>query len=143
MKKPKTDKAPSRASLKEMPEIDFHAYRVRRNPYASRIAREGIEIVHEAPSAASLAEMPEADFATARVRRNPYASRAAESLGTVSYGRGRPHAGSEQGPTPARSLRLPIAVWTLLEEEARSRHTTVHALLREIVVTYLERSLRK
>lgn len=40
---------PSGASLREMPEVDFSAYRIRKNPYASRIAREGAEIVHHGP----------------------------------------------------------------------------------------------
>jgi hypothetical protein len=35
---------PSRASLDEIPESDFAKVRVRKNPYAARIAREGIEI---------------------------------------------------------------------------------------------------
>lgn len=35
---------PSRSSLKEMPEVDFATAKVRRNPYAKRIAREGIAI---------------------------------------------------------------------------------------------------
>jgi hypothetical protein len=33
---------PSRASLREIPEIDFTKVKVRRNPYAARIASEGI-----------------------------------------------------------------------------------------------------
>lgn len=35
---------PSKASLKEIPEIDFSKAKVRRNPYAKRIAREGLTI---------------------------------------------------------------------------------------------------
>jgi hypothetical protein len=35
---------PSKASLKEMPEVDFKKARVRRNPYAARIAKEGIAV---------------------------------------------------------------------------------------------------
>src|ERR1700690_3680804 len=69
---------PSATSLRAMPEVDFRRYRIRRNPYAARIAREGIAILHDGPSEESLAEIPEADFRSARVRRNPYASRAAE-----------------------------------------------------------------
>src|SRR5690242_5605922 len=100
---------PSAASLREMPEVRFERYRVRRSPYASRIAREGSQLVHDQPSSESLAEMPEANFTTARVRKNPYVvnrgtSRAAEPQ--IQYGRGRPRAGEESGPTPPRSLRL-------------------------------------
>ncbi|HEY4059080.1 MAG TPA: hypothetical protein VGM39_20835 [Kofleriaceae bacterium] len=65
---------PTAESLRELPEIDFSKYRIHRNPYAARIAREGFELVHDGPSAASLAEIPEVDWATVRVRRNPYAA---------------------------------------------------------------------
>jgi len=42
--KKRSPKEPSAASLREIPEIDFSRVRVRRNPYASRIAKEGIVI---------------------------------------------------------------------------------------------------
>lgn len=134
----KSHKEPGASSLREMPEVEFSRYRVRKNFYAGRIAREGAEIVHDGPSAASLADLPEADFAVARVRRNPYASRAAESVGKLQYGRGRPRAGHEVGVTLVRSLRLPQDAWRALEAEAREKHTTVHALLRELVAAHLE-----
>jgi hypothetical protein len=35
---------PSKASLKEMPEVDFTKARVIRNPHAARIAKEGITV---------------------------------------------------------------------------------------------------
>jgi len=35
---------PSEASLKEIPEVDFTKARVRRNPHAARIAKEGITV---------------------------------------------------------------------------------------------------
>ncbi len=46
MKKPigKKLREPSRASLREIPEVNFDSARVRRNPYALRIAREGLSI---------------------------------------------------------------------------------------------------
>lgn len=40
----KSAKGPSRRSLREMPEVDFRKAKVRRNPYADRIAAEGISI---------------------------------------------------------------------------------------------------
>jgi hypothetical protein len=43
--------SPTGASLRELPEIDFTKYRIRRNPYAGRIKREGVKVVHDAPSA--------------------------------------------------------------------------------------------
>jgi hypothetical protein len=42
MKKTRSQQEPSRASLREIPEVDFKAAKVRRNPYAERIAAEGI-----------------------------------------------------------------------------------------------------
>jgi hypothetical protein len=53
---------PTAASLRELPEIDFRQYRIRRNPYAGRIKREGVKVAHDEPSRASLIEMPEVDF---------------------------------------------------------------------------------
>lgn len=46
MKKATHKKAqePSRASLREMPEVDFKKAKSRRNPYAGRIAAEGISV---------------------------------------------------------------------------------------------------
>jgi hypothetical protein len=35
---------PSKASLSEVPEIDFSRSRVRKNAYAARLAKEGLEI---------------------------------------------------------------------------------------------------
>src|SRR5438132_7274618 len=139
MKKESTKRRldPGAASLREMPEIDFAAYRIRRNSYAGRIAREGLEVAHHEPAAASLAEMPEADFGRSRLRPNKYAAKAVPAVSNVQYGRGRPVKGAEVGPTPTRSLRLPEAVWQALENEARERATTVHALLREVVVTHV------
>ena len=46
MKKTMTSdlRGPARASLREMPEVDFGKATVRRNPYAKRVAAEGIVI---------------------------------------------------------------------------------------------------
>ena len=139
MKKPKREE-PSAASLRELPEVELARYRVRRNPYASRIAREGRRIVHEEPSPRSLAEIPEPDFRRVRVRANPYASRAAEPR--LQYGRGRPPRGEETGGTSTRSLRLPTAMWQELETLARERQTTVHALVREVIVGFVQQARR-
>lgn len=130
---------PTAASLRALPQIDFSSYRVRRNPYADRIVRDGIRVVHDEPSRESLAAMPEPDFSSVRARRNPYASRAAEALARMQVGQGRPRRGHESGPTPTRSIRLPRSVWDALEEEARLTNTTVHALLRKAVTAYLLR----
>ena len=94
MKKASTE--PSKASLREMPEVDFATYRVRRSPYAARIRLEGVQLAHREPSARSLAEIPEVDLDGARIRRNPYVSRAAETAAKVQYGRGRPRAPSPE-----------------------------------------------
>jgi hypothetical protein len=129
---------PTAASLRELPEIDFARYRVLRNPFAAIVAREGIELRHDGPSAGSLKEMPEADFARLKSRRSSYAGRARRELIQLAAGRGRPRRGSEVGPTPARSVRLTLAVWASLEDEARSANSTVHAVLRQAVTQYLE-----
>jgi hypothetical protein len=42
----KQQREPTRASLREMPEVDFRTATVRRNPYAARIAVEGIVQTH-------------------------------------------------------------------------------------------------
>jgi len=123
--------------LRELPEIDFTQYRIRRNPYAGRIKREGVKVVHHGPSAAALTEMPEVDFDRARVRPNKFAIQAGKVASRIQHGKGRPRKGDEVGITPARSLRLPETVWRALEREAQERVTTVHAILRELVVTYV------
>ena len=40
----RAQREPSKASLREIPEIDFTRTRGRKNPYAARIAREGIAL---------------------------------------------------------------------------------------------------
>ena len=40
----KPQRAPSKASLREMPEVDFSRARVRQNPYAKRIKAEGLVV---------------------------------------------------------------------------------------------------
>jgi hypothetical protein len=40
----KAQREPSRRSLREIPEVDFRRTRVRRNPYARRIAAEGLVV---------------------------------------------------------------------------------------------------
>jgi hypothetical protein len=42
MKKVSRQKEPSKASLREIPEVDFTRAKVGRNPYAARVAAEGI-----------------------------------------------------------------------------------------------------
>ena len=128
---------PSAAALRQMPEVDFTRATVRRNPFADRIEREGIELLHDGPTRESLAAVREVDYSVAKARRNPYASRVAEALSRMEPGRGRPPRGREVGPTPARSVRLPADVWKALEDEAHAEHTTVHALLRKAVSRYL------
>ncbi len=42
--KVKEQPGPSRASLREIPEVDFKKSKVRRNPYARRMATEGFSV---------------------------------------------------------------------------------------------------
>jgi hypothetical protein len=39
-----SQRGPSKRSLREIPEIDFSKVRVRKNPYAARIAAEGLTV---------------------------------------------------------------------------------------------------
>ena len=43
-------RGPSKASLREIPEVDFEHARVRRSPYAARIAAEGIHVGRGRPT---------------------------------------------------------------------------------------------
>jgi hypothetical protein len=81
--------------------------------------------------------MPETDFSRVRMRANKYARQAAAAAANIQYGKGRPRRGTEVGPTPTRSLRLPETIWKALEREAQEKATTVHALLRELVVAHV------
>jgi hypothetical protein len=40
----RAERGPSKRSLREIPEVDFRKARVKRNPYARRIAAEGIVV---------------------------------------------------------------------------------------------------
>jgi len=151
MKKARSTQEPTRTSLREMPEVDFAAYRVRRNPLAKRIAREGIQIVAQRParqqpvrerepSRAALREMPEVDPAKGRARPNPYAQRIAVEGITLPIGRGRPKRGTETGPTVPRSIRLPEQVWERLAERAQEEGIPLHAALRAAVLAWLNRA---
>lgn len=150
-KKARSTEAPTPASLREMPEVDFAAYRVRRNPLAKRIAREGIQIVAQRlarqrsvrerePSRASLREMPEVDPAKGRARPNPYAQRIAEGGISLPSGRGRPKRGAETGPTVPKSVRLPEHVWARLAQRAQEEGIPLQAALRTAVLEWLNRA---
>lgn len=125
---------PSRTTLREIPEVDFTRYTVRRNRFAVRVKAEGIEVVHDGPSAESLAALPSPDLRRARTR-------AAEPAAVyVPIGKGRPRRGEESGPTTVRSVRLPDALWRTLEARAAREHLTVHAAIRVAILDYLARS---
>ncbi|MBI2389973.1 MAG: ribbon-helix-helix protein, CopG family [Deltaproteobacteria bacterium] len=141
MKKARNSRSrePTAATLRELPAVDFERYRVRRNRFARRVAREGIAVAHESPSRSSLEEIPEADFDRTTVRSNPYAKRVAAGALILQEGRGRPRRDAEVGPTVTRSVRLPPAAWDELERRARREGTTVHALVRRAIAELLER----
>ena len=140
MKKARSSSAPTpkAVSLRAMPEIDFTRYEIRRNRFAARVKREGIELVHEEPSPASLAEIPEVELsAPARRRRSV---KPATATVVVQVGKGRPRRGSEVGPTSVRSVRLPADMWRSLEHSALRSSMTLHGVLRTAIVRYLERA---
>jgi hypothetical protein len=147
MKKPlRAEPGPSAKSLREMPEVDPR--NAVHNPFAQSVRRTGIRIVGiapvrrgaraiaENPSAASLREMPERDLS--RARRDP--ARFAVPMATRGFilrvGRGRPSVGQEVGPTTARSIRFPDAVWKEIERVAKREGLSVHAALRIAVIAW-------
>jgi hypothetical protein len=137
MKKKPSKVTPRALTWSGATDIDFSAYRVRRNRFAKRVAKEGLEFVHDEPSPASLAEIPEADFDEVRVRRSPYAARIKAGGLLLQVGKGRPKRGAETGPTILKSVRLPPAVWKQLERQARAEGVAVHALVRKAVLALL------
>ncbi len=138
---------PSAASLRELPEIDFHSVFSRPNPFAKRCMREGVRST-ELPSAETLTAIPEADFSRAHVRANPYAPiieregvilRIAEETVHLQSRRGRPPAARATGGTTPRSVRFPDKVWKALEKKATRKGMTLHAALREAIAEWLGR----
>jgi hypothetical protein len=134
---------PTKASLEELPEVDFGRFTVRRNPFAARIAAEGSELVHDGPSRASLAEIPEVDLRSAKRRRNPFAKHFDASALTMQTKRGRPALGEEVGPTVTRSVRLPVALAKALEALARDEGITMHALMRNALASRVRAELTR
>jgi hypothetical protein len=92
------------------------------------------------PSKASLLEMPEVDFSKAHVRLNPYAKRISVKGIKVQVGRGRPRKMLEVGGTIPRSVRFSPAIWVLLEERAREKGLSLHAALREAILSWAKRA---
>jgi hypothetical protein len=134
----KNGSGPTRASLRDVPEVDFESYgKPRRNPFARRMKTEGWVLVHDEPSAASLREMPEADLSRTGTRRNPYAKRLQAHGYELQVGRRRPRPGEETGPTTVKSVRLPPEVWAQLEKRARAEGVALHALVRRAIVALL------
>jgi hypothetical protein len=88
------------------------------------------------PSKASLREIPEVDFSTAR--RSPYAARIAKEGIVVQVGRGRPKKVLEVGCTSPRSVRFPDTVWKQIEARAKAQGMTVHAALRQAILSWLK-----
>ena len=127
---------PTPASLAELPEVTVSAD-ARQNPFARRIASEGIQIIHDGPSTRSLREIPQV-APTRKARANPYAERLADEIHRVRVGRGRPRAGESVGPSELRSVRLPVAIWEALEAEAARTGLTVHAVLRAAITAFLQ-----
>jgi hypothetical protein len=89
--------------------LDFSKYRAKKNPYAKRIAREGIELVHDGPSNASLAEIPE--LGPAR-RTTLFASLQNRN---------------------AKTIQLDAATWKKLEKRARAEKMQVDDWVRRLI----------
>jgi hypothetical protein len=137
MKKKANKRVPRGESWSEALDIDFDAYRLKRNRFAKGVRKEGILLAHDAPSAASLEAIPEADFNRVKVRRSNYAKRIETGGLTLQVGRGRPRGDAETGPTVLKSVRLPPSVWKELEKRARKEGVAVHALVRKAILALL------
>ena len=140
MKKKANERRPRGVEWSEVPNVEFGAYRLKRNRFAKRVKEEGILLVHDAPSPASLKAIPEADFNSVKVRRSNYAERIKTGGLTLQVGRGRPRGGFETGPTVLKSVRLPPAIWKELEKRARAEGVAVHALVRKAILALLRRA---
>ena len=105
-------KEPSAASLEEMPEIDFEKARVRKNPYAARIAKD-------------------CGYWVAVDGERPRFVRTAQ---------GRPRKGAPASTSMTKSVRFPKSVWKALERRAVKQGITLHAALREAIVDWLKRA---
>jgi hypothetical protein len=90
------------------------------------------------PSRASLREIPEVDFSKVRIRPNPYSAKINKEGLVVQIGRGRPKKLLEVGGTSPRSVRFPDAIWKQIEERAKLKGLTLHAALREAIMTWLK-----
>jgi Ribbon-helix-helix protein, copG family len=88
------------------------------------------------PSKASLREIPEVSADAVDFGRGPAGLKRAQQHFRAK--RGRPKAGEKAEGSSPRSVRLPDATWEALEERAKARRTSVHALLREAVAKLLK-----
>jgi hypothetical protein len=88
---------PSEASLREIPEVDFTKARVRRNPYAARIAKEGITVQVGRGRPKKLAEVG---------GTSPRSVRFADEVWTLLEARAR-----KRGITLHAALREAILAW--------------------------------
>jgi hypothetical protein len=95
---------------------------------------------HRGPSKASLRDIPEIDFSKVKARKNPYAARIAKEGIELQVGRRRPVKAAEVGGTVPRSVRFPDEVWKELEARAKHKGLTLHAALREAILTWLKRA---
>ncbi len=96
-------------------EVDFQRFGpVRRNAFAGAGEQGG-------PSLLALWEMPELGSDAVLLRR------------------GHPGKGKTR-KTVVRSVRLPAAIWSEVEEKARSKHLNLHQAMRAALVGWLRRA---
>lgn len=96
-----------------MPEVDFSKAKIRRNPYAERIAKTGIEIVVPGEKTRKI---------------------------VIRSGKGRPEKSKEIGKTVPKSVRFPEDIWNELEKKAKEEGKTLHEALREAILEWLEKA---
>jgi hypothetical protein len=121
-----------------MPPVDFRKLGPpKRNPFAQRLRKDGYSLPDHEPSAQSLREMPPLDLSKATVRKNPYAERLRAYGYDLAVRPGRPRGGERKGPTVAKAVRLPPALWEEIQIRARAEGLSVHAFIRAVLLECL------
>ena len=91
------------------------------------------------PSRASLRDIPEIDFSKAVVLgRGAAGLHKARAL--LKKRQGRPKKGTRPAGSSPRSIRFSDPMWRELEQRAKRRGVSLHALLREVIAEWLTKA---
>jgi hypothetical protein len=117
-----SQKEPSKASLRAMPEVDFSRGPVRRNRLLPRMLAEGY--TYPGPGGKPIRVTPEEVEERVLLR--------------LQQRVGHPKKGEEVGPTTTRSIRFPKKVWAELEKRAKKEGKPLHAAMRAVLLDWLK-----